>query len=51
MRRPNADEPLSTAVMHTIEHSGAAFLLPGRDFLWSHGLQSGLLPCGYGASG
>ena len=26
MRRPNVDEPMSTAVMHTIEHIGAVFL-------------------------
>ena len=26
MRRPNVEEPLSTAVMHTIEHIGAVFL-------------------------
>ena len=26
MRRPNVEEPLSTAVIHTIEHIGAVFL-------------------------
>ena len=26
MRRPNVEKPLSTAVMHTIEHIGAVFL-------------------------